>query len=257
MSDPTNNAADSIETMKLLESLHIPFVFGLEAQGHIPTVERMLAEDATWDEIGKAIGWHGPAVADFFARYALRTIAQLREELAAANKRTPEGFCPPCGDLWDATLTAITNRAVEIQDKYDFTDEIGAKGVSVMAALRVIDVNVARLQHELATTNERAEKDRLDLHTAPGSVSDLKRLGERQIDERDRCVDGCTRCQWTGEFQVADVCPECGAAGSLLRCRDYELDTDIQSAAYRYDAFCEGAELAEREHDHAPKGPIR
>ena len=30
---------------------------GLRAQGHIPTIERMLSEGATWGEIGKAIGW--------------------------------------------------------------------------------------------------------------------------------------------------------------------------------------------------------
>lgn len=37
--------------------LNAPVVFGLEAQGHIPTIERMLDEQKTWDEIGKEIGW--------------------------------------------------------------------------------------------------------------------------------------------------------------------------------------------------------
>ena len=32
-------------------------VFGLAAQGHIPTIERMLAEGKSWQEIGAAIGW--------------------------------------------------------------------------------------------------------------------------------------------------------------------------------------------------------
>jgi hypothetical protein len=36
-----------------------PIRFGLYAQGHIPTVERMLQEGKTWDEIGTAIGWIG------------------------------------------------------------------------------------------------------------------------------------------------------------------------------------------------------
>ena len=31
--------------------------FGLVAQGHIPTVERMLGEGQSWDDIGAAIGW--------------------------------------------------------------------------------------------------------------------------------------------------------------------------------------------------------
>lgn len=30
---------------------------GLEQQGHIPTIEKMLENDATWDEIGKKINW--------------------------------------------------------------------------------------------------------------------------------------------------------------------------------------------------------
>lgn len=42
-----------------------PILFGLRAQGHLPTVERMIAEGASWDEIGRAIGWTGDAVANF------------------------------------------------------------------------------------------------------------------------------------------------------------------------------------------------
>lgn len=38
-------------------------VFGLEAQGHVPTIQRMLADGETWDAIGKAIGWD-PATAE-------------------------------------------------------------------------------------------------------------------------------------------------------------------------------------------------
>ena len=32
-------------------------VFGLQAQGHIPTIETMLSQGRTWEEIGKKIGW--------------------------------------------------------------------------------------------------------------------------------------------------------------------------------------------------------
>lgn len=49
---------------------------GLEAQGHIPTVERMLAGGKTWDEIGKAIGWHGPTAQDWYRAYLTRNINQ-------------------------------------------------------------------------------------------------------------------------------------------------------------------------------------
>lgn len=36
---------------------HVPFQFGLKAQGHVPTIETMLSEGKTWKEIGKKIGW--------------------------------------------------------------------------------------------------------------------------------------------------------------------------------------------------------
>ena len=32
-------------------------LFGLKAQGHLPTIEKMLKDGATWKEIGKKIGW--------------------------------------------------------------------------------------------------------------------------------------------------------------------------------------------------------
>lgn len=37
-------------------------VFGLEAQGHLPTIQRMLDEGSSWDAIGRAINWD-PATA--------------------------------------------------------------------------------------------------------------------------------------------------------------------------------------------------
>jgi len=41
----------------LEENLHVKIAFGLRQQGHIPTIERMLAEGADWDAIGREIGW--------------------------------------------------------------------------------------------------------------------------------------------------------------------------------------------------------
>jgi hypothetical protein len=37
--------------------LDSPVLFGLGAQGHIPTIEKMLAAGRSWKEIGDAIGW--------------------------------------------------------------------------------------------------------------------------------------------------------------------------------------------------------
>lgn len=42
--------------------------FGLRAQGHIPTIERMLSEGADWHAIGRAIGWHADTARQWYER---------------------------------------------------------------------------------------------------------------------------------------------------------------------------------------------
>jgi hypothetical protein len=49
-----------------LEAGKIPVVIGLRAQGHIPTVEKMLEEGSSWAEIGKAIGWDGDTAKEWY-----------------------------------------------------------------------------------------------------------------------------------------------------------------------------------------------
>ena len=39
------------------ELMNTPVRFGLYQQGHIPVIERMLADGRTWEDIGKKIGW--------------------------------------------------------------------------------------------------------------------------------------------------------------------------------------------------------
>lgn len=60
----------------LLRECGVQPKIGLEAQGHTSTIERMLAEGRTWDEIGKAIGWHGPTAKDWYRAYLTRNIDQ-------------------------------------------------------------------------------------------------------------------------------------------------------------------------------------
>lgn len=42
--------------------------FGLRAQGHTGTIDRMLADAGPWDAIGKAIGWHPPTAREWHER---------------------------------------------------------------------------------------------------------------------------------------------------------------------------------------------
>jgi len=52
--------------MKVASGLRL--AFGLRAQGHIPAIERMLAEARCWDEIGRVIGWCPKTAAKYYGR---------------------------------------------------------------------------------------------------------------------------------------------------------------------------------------------
>jgi hypothetical protein len=56
------------ELGRLLQEAGATVKIGLRQQGHLPTVERMRAEGASWNEIGKAIGWSADAVEKWYTR---------------------------------------------------------------------------------------------------------------------------------------------------------------------------------------------
>ena len=58
----------------------VPIAFGLRAQGHIPTVRRMLQEGHSWAEIGAEIGWDG-ATAMRFYRDDYEAVDELADRL--------------------------------------------------------------------------------------------------------------------------------------------------------------------------------
>jgi len=45
------------ELGSLLDEVGLTVRFGLRAQGHIPTIKRMLEDGETWRTIGETIGW--------------------------------------------------------------------------------------------------------------------------------------------------------------------------------------------------------
>ena len=57
----------------------VRLVFGLEAQGHIPTVEVMLSEGCDWIEIGRRIGWDGETAKQYYERYIARAALSSTE----------------------------------------------------------------------------------------------------------------------------------------------------------------------------------
>jgi len=52
-----NDAQREMEVKIEDELLNAPVVFGLRAQGHIPTIKKMLSEGQSWDAIAAKIGW--------------------------------------------------------------------------------------------------------------------------------------------------------------------------------------------------------
>lgn len=53
----------------VLDDARVKVCIGLEQQGHILTVEKMLAEGKTWEEIGEVIGWYGPTAEEWYGLY--------------------------------------------------------------------------------------------------------------------------------------------------------------------------------------------
>lgn len=79
------------ELDELLEECGARVTFGLQAQGHIPTVERMLAEGATWDRIGDAIGWHPVTAREHYELHQLAGKVRA-EEGARIRKEITSGL---------------------------------------------------------------------------------------------------------------------------------------------------------------------
>lgn len=52
--------------VNLLRELEVPVRFGLEAQGHLPTVNAMIAEGKSWEAIGAVIGWNPSTAQKYF-----------------------------------------------------------------------------------------------------------------------------------------------------------------------------------------------
>jgi len=69
---PIRDAKDlqhQFDKPKLNELFDVPFKFGLEAQGHIPTIEKMLTEGKSWEEIGETIHWLPKTAEEHYEQY--------------------------------------------------------------------------------------------------------------------------------------------------------------------------------------------
>ena len=67
---PPTQIARTGELLGLLDRVTV--CIGLEAQGHIPTIEQMLRDGATWSDISLAIGWDAKTAARHYLWYIQR-----------------------------------------------------------------------------------------------------------------------------------------------------------------------------------------
>lgn len=83
-----NQVADVAERAtsedRLVLDAQVRVVFGLEAQGHIPTIEAALEEGADWEEIGRRILWDSETARVYYERY----LARMKERAAAPESRS-------------------------------------------------------------------------------------------------------------------------------------------------------------------------
>ncbi len=59
--------------------LNTPVLFGLEAQGHIPTIEIGLSHGDTWQEIGSRIGWEPETAKRHYEMWKERAVKSMNE----------------------------------------------------------------------------------------------------------------------------------------------------------------------------------
>jgi hypothetical protein len=56
------------------ETTPVRILFGLEAQGHIPTIEAALKDGVDWEEIGRRIMWDGQTARIYYERHLARMV---------------------------------------------------------------------------------------------------------------------------------------------------------------------------------------
>lgn len=104
-----------------------PIRFGLEAQGHMATIETMLGNGHTWDQIADQIGWerctarthYEARIGDAATRKLRSSLAEAIEVLRMVHKRFGRDFT---GELTNRMTSAYMhgNGLLDSKTKYDF-----------------------------------------------------------------------------------------------------------------------------------------
>lgn len=90
-----------------------PMQFGLEAQGHLPTIRRMRSEGECFEAIAQKIGWEPGALTEHYAWYLedrIGILSGLCEGMLDFLDDRVDGPCPTPAELWnkiDRTLASV------------------------------------------------------------------------------------------------------------------------------------------------------
>lgn len=134
-SPPREN--DAVQLLnRILAEGNVKILFGLQAQGHIPTVERMVTEGATWAEIGKAIGWDGQTAMRHYSWYLAKKLGG-----PACLDRHPVEFKMTSGQLLDlhSELTTVQKLTKLLYQREDFHGTLCGLKTHLEIAKAIID----------------------------------------------------------------------------------------------------------------------
>lgn len=93
------------------ELLNAKVVFGLQAQGHIPTIERMLSLGSSWVEIGNEIHWCPITAREHYERFKQEEDKKAAYSLLAKSVELLRKFQPDL-PTWDSnTISEFIFRA--------------------------------------------------------------------------------------------------------------------------------------------------
>lgn len=163
-----------------------PILFGLEAQGHIPTVESMLRDGRDWPFIGRVIGWDGETAKSYYERYLARRGAPSAEK--SNDLKTPGTARPTTQSVLQGVLDALwiahdqehSKLGVMLHDPQNTTTEREWQGGKVNGITTAINI----VSDLIESGSNLAQS--VDAHASPDTSSLLKPLEWRSLGADDR-----------------------------------------------------------------------
>jgi hypothetical protein len=222
------------KTTTLLQELgNVPIRFGLEAQGHIPLVERMLANRKSWDEIGAAINWHGPTAQKFYKMY-------LDREAAAPKPAPPSD---------EQVRKGFYDREYREQEMLNVaTPAPAAEPLHSLLPGTPVGEALCRLEHEVAVhilSESPAQEFMDDIKLVCRTLREALAAAPPAPQPIETLVHQLTKVT----MELEDTLASLGKADSMItKLKDLIAERDRHSSAelVREDAFAEAARAIER-----------